>query len=251
MSGRGGALVTGAARRIGRALALTAAEAGYDVAIHARAADEDADGLAAEIVASGRRAAVVTADLADAERVAGLVAQAADAIGPLTLLVNSASVFEDDRIGHLDAGQWDAALAINLRAPVFLAQAFVAQLPEGAEGLVVNLLDQRVLKPDPRFFSYGLSKAALWAATRTLAQALAPRVRVNGIGPGPTLPSVHQTEADFATEARATPLGRRATPGDIAQALRYLIEARQVTGQIIVVDAGQHLGWRTPDIPED
>jgi NAD(P)-dependent dehydrogenase (short-subunit alcohol dehydrogenase family) len=251
VSGRGGALVTGGARRIGRAVALAAAEAGYDVAIHCRASEAEADELAGRIQGMGRRAAVVTADLAGMAQVQALASEAAEAVGPLTLLVNNASIFQDDRIGSLEPELWDAQMAVNLRAPVLLAQAFAAQLPDGAEGLIVNLLDQRVLKPDPRFFSYGLSKAALWTATRTLAQALAPRIRVNGIGPGPTLPSIHQTPEAFAEEAKAVLLERRAAPEDIAQALRYLIEARQVTGQMIAVDGGQHLAWRTPDIPED
>jgi NAD(P)-dependent dehydrogenase (short-subunit alcohol dehydrogenase family) len=248
LADRRAALITGGARRIGRALALAAADAGYDIVIHCRASEAEADQLAQEIAARGRRAAVVNADLASTAEVQSLVPEASAALGPITLLVNNASIFQDDRIGGLDADQWDAQMAVNLKAPVLLAQAFAAQLPEGEEGLIVNLLDQRVLKPDPRFFSYGLSKAALWTATRTLAQALAPRIRVNGIGPGPTLPSIHQTPESFAAEAAAVPLQRRATPEAIAQALRYLIAAPLVTGQMIAVDGGQHLAWRTPDI---
>ncbi len=243
---RGVALVTGAPRRIGRALALAAAEAGYDLAIHARAIDGDARALADTADAMGRRTVLMEADLRDLEAPADLVAWAQDALGPLTLLVNNASLFEDDRLETLTAETWDAHLDANLRAPIFLAQAFAAQAPEGS--LIVNMLDQRVLKPTPQFFSYALGKAALWHATQMMAQALAPRVRVNGIGPGPTLPSIHQSAAEFAAEAANTPLKRRATPEEIAGALRYLIDARSVTGQMIAVDGGQHLAWRTPDI---
>ena len=174
--------------------------------------------------------------------------EAAAALGPLTVLVNNASVFLDDRVGALGRETWDAHLEVNLRAPLVLAEAFAAQAPDGS--CIVNLLDQRVLRPNPQFFSYAVSKAGLWFATRTLAQALAPRIRVNGVGPGPTLPSIHQSPAQFEAEATHTPLGRRATPRDIAAAVLYLIDAPGVTGQMIAVDGGQHLAWRTPDIVE-
>ncbi|HLI67543.1 MAG TPA: SDR family oxidoreductase [Caulobacteraceae bacterium] len=246
MADRGGALITGAARRIGRALALTAAEAGYAVAIHHRHSDAEAHNLAEDIEASGRRAAILSADLADPAACARLVAEAAEATGGLSLLVNNASIFDDDRIGTLTPATWDAHMAANLRAPVLLAQAFAAQASDG--GLIVNILDQRVWRPTPQFFSYAVSKAALWQATRMLAQALAPKIRVNGIGPGPTLPSAHQSIADFDAEARNVPLGHHTTPEEIAAALAYLIDARSVTGQMIAVDAGQHLAWRTPDV---
>ncbi len=243
---RGAALITGAPRRIGRVLALAAVEAGYDVALHARAIDDDARSLADAAAAAGRQSVLMEADLGDPRAPADLVGWAQDALGPLTLLVNNASLFEDDRIDTLTEESWSAHMNANLRAPIFLAQAFAAQAPAGS--LIVNIIDQRVLRPTPQFFSYALSKAALWEATRTMAQGLAPRVRVNGIGPGPTLPSIHQSAAQFAAEAANIPLQRRATPDDIAQALRYLIDARSVTGQMIAVDGGQHLGWRTPDI---
>lgn len=248
---RGAALVTGAARRIGRALALEAAAAGYDVAVHHLHSEDEANALCAEIEARGRRAVTLAADLQSATETSTLVRRAAAALGPVTLLVNNASLFEDDRIGDLTCQGYDTHMEVNLRAPVLLAQAFSQALPDGREGLIINLLDQRVWKPTPQFFSYALSKSALWAATRTLAQALAPRIRVNGIGPGPTLPSIHQSEADFAAEAAAVPLAARATPEDIAQAMRYLIDARRVTGQMIAVDGGQHLAWRTPDVLGD
>jgi NAD(P)-dependent dehydrogenase (short-subunit alcohol dehydrogenase family) len=247
VTSRGAALVTGAGRRIGQALALEAARAGYDVAVHHRGAPDEAAETVAAIQALGRRAIAVSAELSDEAQVAGLIARTAQ-LGPLTLLVNSASSFNDDRVGALDRALWDAHLETNLRAPIVLAEAFAAALPEGAEGLIVNIVDQRVWRPNPQFFSYSLSKAGLWWATQTLAQALAPRIRVNAIGPGPTLPSVHQAPGEFEAEAAGTLLQRHANPDDLAAALRYLIDARAVTGQMIAVDAGQHLAWRTPDI---
>jgi len=243
-----GALVTGAPRRIGRFLALTAAEAGYDVAIHARAIDADVESLIAEIADKGRNASAVVGDLSEPAAPARLVAEARDALGPLTLLVNNASLFHDDRLESLTAAGFDAHIGANLRAPILLSQAFADQVPADAHALIVNILDQRVWKPTPQYFSYAVSKAALWEATQMMAQALAPRIRVNGIGPGPTLPSIHQTNETFAAEAAGVLMQRHAGPEDIAHALRYLIDARSVTGQMIAVDAGQHLAWRTPDI---
>jgi NAD(P)-dependent dehydrogenase (short-subunit alcohol dehydrogenase family) len=241
MPERGWALVTGAARRIGRALALSAARAGYDIVVHHHLSDAAETVRAVE--ALGRQARAASADLADADACRALAGG-----GELRLLVNSASRFDDDRIATLAAASWDAAMATNLRAPVLLAQAFAAALPADAQGLIVNVVDQRVLKPTPQFFSYAVSKAGLWAATRMLAQGLAPRIRVNAIAPGPTLRSVHQAEGEFEAEAGAAPLGHGATPDEIGAALAYLIDARSVTGQMIAVDGGQHLAWRTPDI---
>jgi len=247
MTGPGWALITGASRRIGRALALAAAQSGYDVAVHGRA-EESAQKTVQAVRELGRSAVSLIGDLTDAAACAALVTGAPAAP---TLLVNCASLFEDDRIQSLDVGNWDAIMATNLRAPVLLAQAFAAALPAGREGLIVNVIDQRVWRLNPRFFSYTISKAALWTATQTLAQALAPRIRVNAIGPGPTLPSIHQSAETFAAEAAATPLARAVAPGEIARALVFLIEARSVTGQMIAVDAGQHLAWRTPDVLAD
>jgi NAD(P)-dependent dehydrogenase (short-subunit alcohol dehydrogenase family) len=246
MTGRGGALVTGAARRIGRSLALEAARAGYSVLVHHHHSADDAEEVCAEIEAMGGHAHALAADLDDAEALPALIDEARAAIGPLSLLVNNASRFEDDRIETLTAASWDAHMAANFRAPVLLCQAFARQAPAGA--LIVNIIDQRVLRPTPQFFSYALSKAGLWDATRMMAQALAPNIRVNGIGPGPTLPSTYQSAEDFAAEADAIPLQQRTTPEEIAHALTYLIEATSVTGQIIAVDGGQHLAWRTPDV---
>jgi NAD(P)-dependent dehydrogenase (short-subunit alcohol dehydrogenase family) len=250
--GRGAALVTGGARRIGRALVLTLVEAGYAVAIHHREDCADADALVAGIAAGGGRAALVRADLAHEAETAGLIDAAVAAVGPLTLLVNNASLFRDDRVGGLSRESWDAHMEANLRAPIVLSETFAAQVPgEAADPSILNLLDQRVWKPNPQFFTYTLSKAALWTATRMLAQALAPRVRVNANGPGPTLSNPIHGEAGLAAEAASTPLERGAKVEDICAAARYLIDARAVTGQMIAVDAGQHLAWKTPDILGD
>ena len=253
MTARGAALVTGGARRIGRALAHCLAEAGYAVGIHYLTSSDDAERLAAEIVAKGGHAAALRADLTRETEAAGLIDAAAGALGSLTLLVNNASVFRDDRAGGLSRATWDAHMEANLRAPIVLSEAFAAQAPNGpdADPLILNLLDQRVWRPNPQFFSYTLSKVALWTATRMLAQALAPQVRVNGIGPGPTLPNPMQGEGGLAAEIAAVPLGRRTELSDICAAARYLIDARAVTGQMIAVDGGQHLAWKTPDVLGD
>jgi NAD(P)-dependent dehydrogenase (short-subunit alcohol dehydrogenase family) len=241
MASRGWALVTGAAQRIGRALALTAARAGYDVVVHHHRSG--AGDTVQAIEALGREARPAEADLADAAACRALAGG-----GELRLLVNCASLFDDDRITSLTAAGWDAAMSANLRAPVLLAQAFANALPADAGGLIVNIIDQRVLRPTPQFFSYAVSKAALWAATPMLAQGLAPRIRVNAIAPGPTLRSIHQSQATFDAEREAVLLGHGATPEEIGAALAYLIDAKSVTGQMIAVDGGQHLAWRTPDI---
>jgi NAD(P)-dependent dehydrogenase (short-subunit alcohol dehydrogenase family) len=238
---RGVALVTGGARRIGRALVRACAQAGYDVAIHCRAVDDDAQAAAAEVRSLGRKASLHACDLRREAETAPLIGEIEAELGIVTLLVNNASVFEDDSFTAMNRASWDAHLETNLRAPMVLAQAFARRLPADRPGLIVNLLDQRVLVPAPDFFSYSLSKSALWDATRMLARALAPQIRVNGIGPGPVLRSVHQTEAEFAAEAKAAPLSKAVDPGEIGQALAYLIDATSVTGQMIAVDAGQHL----------
>lgn len=241
------ALVTGGAQRIGRAIVLALARAGYALAIHARVSRAEADALCAAIAAAGGQAHSVLADLGDHDAVLGLVSTAAAAIGPLTLLVNNAALFEPDEIGKLDRNCFDRQFAVNLRAPLFLVQAFAAQAPDGADASVVNLLDQRVYKPTPHFLTYGLTKSALHTATTTLAQALAPRLRVNAVAPGPTLPSQRQDAASFARQAQAVPLGRGPSPEEIADAVLYLANARSVTGVTIAVDGGQRLAWQTPD----
>jgi len=252
------ALVTGASRRLGRAMALALAARGHDVAIHYATSATDADDLVAEITAMGRHAVALQADLVIEAEVTPLIGRAADALGgPLTLLVNNASIFEYDRLGSMTRQSWDRHLESNLRAPVVLTEAFAAQAPHAlrdtaeepvAQALVVNLIDQRVLKPTPEFASYTIAKMGLWAFTRTAAQALAPDVRVNAIGPGPTLQGARQTAEHFARQRAATVLQRGAGPGDITAALNFLIEASSVTGQMICVDGGQHLGWQTPDV---
>ncbi len=245
---KGVALVTGAGRRIGSVVALRLAEAGYDVALHASARSRDeAEALAASLIAKGARSCVLTGDLADAGRCATLIAEARGRLGPLGLLVNNAAVFEADSPDEIDPGVWDRHFAVNLRAPVMLGSDFAAQANEGAA--IVNLIDQRVLRPTPQYFSYTLAKSALWTATRTMAQAYAARgVRVNAVGPGPVLPNAGEGEAGFNREVAGVPLHRAVDPDEIAAAILYLAEARSVTGQMIAVDAGQHLGWRTPDV---
>jgi len=240
------ALVTGAGRRIGAVVAAELARAGFDVAVHYGRSAEDARRTADTVRAFGRRAAVLEADLTREAEVLDLVPRAIAELGPLELLVNNASVFLEDGWDGEERAVWDAHLEVNLRAPLTLARMFAGATAGSAS--IVNIIDQRVLKPTPEFFSYSISKAGLWFATRTLAQALAPRIRVNAVGPGPTLASIHQTPEDFAAEAAGVLLERRATPEEIAKAVLYLVDAPSVTGQMIAVDAGQHLGWRTPDV---
>lgn len=240
----GTALITGGGRRIGRAIALALVGAGYSVVLHAHRSRGEAEKLAGEIETSGGRASVVLADLADHAALSGLVPAAA-ALGPLTLLVNNAGAFEPDDIETLERAGFERTFAINLAAPLFLSQAFAKQALEGSS--IVNVIDQRVFKPTPRFLSYTLSKSALDTATVTLAQALAPRLRVNAVAPGPTLPSPRQTQAQFAAQAASLPLKIGPSPQDIASAVVYLAGATSVTGVTIAVDGGQHVAWRTPD----
>jgi NAD(P)-dependent dehydrogenase (short-subunit alcohol dehydrogenase family) len=235
------ALVTGGAHRIGRAIVLALAGAGYKVAIHANRSRAASEELRARVVADGGRAAVVTADLSDHAAVLGLVPAAAAAVGPLTLLVNNAAEFEPDEIGELERDRFDRHVAVNLRAPLFLAQAFAGQA--GAGGAIVNLLDQRVLRPTPRFLSYGLAKSGLHTATTLLAQALAPRLRVNAVAPGPTLPNARQSAEAFARYSGAMPLGHGPTPEEVADVVLFLARAQNITGETIAVDGGQHIDW--------
>lgn len=242
------ALVTGGAKRIGRSIVERLARDGYAVAIHCHNSETDARDLAAQIDIKGGQATVVTGDLAESRAVGALIGEAAQALGPVTLLVNNASVFEPDDIHTLTPEQWDRHFAVNLRTPAFLARDLARQLPADREGCIVNIIDQRVWKLNPQFFSYTLTKAALLTATKTMAQALAPRIRVNAIGPGPTLMSARQGEDDFARQCEALPLGEVITPEEIADAVVFLAQARGVTGQMIAVDGGQHLVWQTPDV---
>jgi len=235
------ALITGAARRIGRAIALDLAAHGWGVGVHYRNSRTEAEALAAEISTGGGKAAALGGDLSNFDDVQTLIGRCAEALGQPTCLVNNASEFFLDTIGSVTSQGWDTHLDINLKAPVFLAQALYASLPEGTEGNVINLIDQRVWRPTPDFFSYTISKAGLWTATQTLAQAMAPRVRVNAIGPGPVLQSIHQTETDFASERQSTLLGRGPSLGEIAAAVRFILATPSMTGQMIALDGGQHL----------
>jgi NAD(P)-dependent dehydrogenase (short-subunit alcohol dehydrogenase family) len=241
-------LITGAAQRIGRALALAFAADGWRIGLHCNSSRRQAEELAAEIAQVGGKAAVLPGDLANFADVDRLVPACTAALGPPTCLINNASTFVFDDIASLDPEVWDRQLAVNLKAPVFLARAFATALPEGASGNIVNIVDQRVWKPTPRFFSYAASKAALWNVTRTLAQALAPRIRVNAIGPGPVLKSALQTDEEFRRQCEATILHRGTTPDEIAAAIRFILAAPAMTGQMIALDGGQHLAWDTPDV---
>lgn len=242
------ALITGAALRIGRAIAIDLASRGWAVAIHHNRSQEEAEELVRSIKERGGEAIALRADICDHAAVSTLLPACRDALGAPVLLVNNASHFSFDDVATLTAETWQEQIDLHVRAPVFLSRDFAKALPAGEKGCIVNILDQRVWKPTPQFFSYAISKAALWQATLMSAQALAPRIRVNGIGPGPTLRSIHQAEGEFDAEAQRVPLGHGASPDEIAAALLYLIDARSVTGQMIAVDGGQHLAWLTPDI---
>jgi NAD(P)-dependent dehydrogenase (short-subunit alcohol dehydrogenase family) len=242
-------LVTGAGKRVGRAIALMLGREGWDVAVHYRRSRDEAEAVVRDIVAGGRRAVAVSADLAREEETAALVTRAATALGPLGCLVNNASVFEDDLALTATRASWDRHLETNLRAPFLLMQGFARQLPADAQGAIVNLLDQRVWSLTPYFISYTLSKAGLWALTQSMALALAPRIRVNGIGPGPTLPSPRQSEAQFQRQQALMPLGHGTSPEEIAEAVRFILGARAMTGQMIALDGGQHLGWSQASRP--
>jgi NAD(P)-dependent dehydrogenase (short-subunit alcohol dehydrogenase family) len=241
-------LVTGAARRLGRAIALDLAGAGWNVAIHYNASAAEAEATAAEARQAGVKTATLQADLSREDQISHLIARAAKEIGPLTALINSASLFENDDWQSATRQSWDAHMETNLRAPMKLSQDFARQLPKGAPGNIINVIDQRVLKPTPQFLSYSLSKAGLYWLTTTMAQALGPAIRVNAVGPGPTLRNARQSESDFARQREATILGRGADPSDVCAAIRYLLDAPAVTGQMIAVDGGQHLIWQTPDV---
>lgn len=241
-----GALITGGARRIGRAMAQALAAEGYRVAVHYNTSGNEAEKLVEEICASGGEAAVLQADLASETQTQTLVGRAAQLVGPLGVLINNASIFEDDDVATADRRSWDAHLEPNLRAPLVLAQRFAENLGEECCGTVINMIDGRVMNPKPGHLSYGVSKAGLLWLTRTLAQELAPRVRVNAIGPGPTLPVRGQSDAEFAARQAQLPLGTGPSLEEICAALNFLIGSRSVTGQIIALDGGDHLGWSQP-----
>jgi len=240
------ALVTGAAHRIGRAVALDLAAQGFDVAIHYNRSRDAAAALAAEIERGGRRAALLDADLSVENHTAALIGRAAAALGPVGCLVNNASRFDLDVWDTATRESWDTHMETNLRAPFLLSQEMARSLPESAAGVIVNLIDQRVWNLTPYFLTYTLSKTGLWTLTQTLALALAPRIRVNAIGPGPTLRSERQSEAQFRMQWDATPLQHGATPEEIAAGVRFILAAPAMTGQMIALDGGEHLGWAQP-----
>ena len=252
------ALVTGGAKRLGRAMALYLAGRGYDVAVHYASSDKAAEDTAAAIRAMGRRAAPLQADLLDEAQTAALVGRAIEALGgPLTCLINNASIFEYDRVDTVTRQSWDRHFESNLRAPFVLMQHMARHAPTAeqdenneprARAMVLNMIDQRVRKLTPEFMSYTLAKSALWTLTQTAAQGLAPHIRVNAIGPGPTLQGARQSDGHFARQRANTVLGRGADEADICAALGYFLDSPGVTGQLLCVDGGQHLGWQTPDV---
>lgn len=254
----GAALITGAAKRLGRAMALELAGRGWSVAIHYNTSRGEAEQTSADALEAGAPAApLLQADLTVEDQTRALVPRAVETLGaPLTLLVNNASLFVFDTVSNATRESWDRNIESNLRAPFVLSQFFAGQCPRASElngepvasGLIVNMLDQRVRRLTPNYMSYTVAKMGLWGLTRTLAQALAPRIRVNAIGPGPTLPSGAQSEEQFRTQRAAIPLERSGDPEDICAALRFLVASKAVTGQMIAVDGGQHLAWRTPDV---
>lgn len=235
-------LITGAARRIGRAIALDLAANGWAVAVHYNSSKDEAASVASEIEADGGRVATLSADLADEAQVQTLVERAVAEIGPITCLINNASLFEKDTVKTATRDTWDRHMEINLRAPFALIQTFSRQLPAGMPGNVINVIDQRVWNPDADFTTYTLSKVGLWGLTRTMARALAPDIRVNAIGPGPTLPHVGQSDEDFTRQWASTPLARQVALEDICHGVRYILGAAAMTGQMIALDAGEHLG---------
>lgn len=243
-------LVTGGARRMGRAITEDLARHGYAVAIHADRSIEEAEALAESLNRDGMTAAAVQANLLDPEQVGALVARAADALGPVIGLVNNASIFEKDTADTFLPETFDRHFGIHVRAPSILSAALLRQLPADREGLIVNIIDQRVWKLTPHFYSYTLSKAALWTATQTLAQAYAPRVRVNAIGPGPSFKSERQAQADFDRQVAGVPLKRGPAPCEFGRTIRFLFDTPSITGQMIALDGGQHLAWETPDVAE-
>jgi NAD(P)-dependent dehydrogenase (short-subunit alcohol dehydrogenase family) len=237
------ALVTGAALRLGRAIALDLAKRGWWIGVHHRTSAAEADALVAEIERIGSKAVALQADLTKQNELRGLVRACAETLGSPICLINNAARFEWDTIETLDWADWQAELDVNLRAPIFLTQEFARNLPEDASGCVINMIDQRVWRLTPEFFSYTIAKSALWTATRTLAQALAPRIRVNAVGPGPVLKNRWQSDAEFEAECFKTPLGRRATVEEVCSTIRFLLDTPSVTGQMIALDSGQHLAW--------
>ena len=236
------ALITGAGRRIGRAIALDLASAGWQVAIHYFRSKCEAEVVVKEIEAAGGQASSFSADLGEPGSSAQLITNVRNALGPITCLINNASIFERDTVLTATKETWDQHMDLNLWAPFQLAQSLVGQMPEDSKGSIINIIDQRVWNLTPEFTTYTLSKVGLWGLTQILARALAPKVRVNGIGPGPTLQSVHQSVDAFAEEWAAMPLKRRVLPEEVASAVRFILDSPSITGQMIAIDSGQHMG---------
>lgn len=236
------ALVTGAGRRIGRAIVLDLARAGWSLAVHYHRSKDEAHSLVSEVSDAGGTAIALNADLGDDQQATNLLPSAEAAIGKITCLINNASTFERDSVKTATRKTWDLHMEVNLRAPFLLSQAFLQALPNEICGNIINIIDQRVWNLTPDFTTYTLSKAGLWGLTQILARALAPKVRVNGIGPGPTLQSIHQSAEKFTEEWAAQPLARQVKPEDICRAMRFILESPAVTGQMVAIDAGQHMG---------
>ncbi len=243
-------LITGAARRIGRAIAQKLAADGWAIGVHYNDSDTDARDLVESIQADGGRAESIKADLLDEIQVLELLAKTKESLGVVGCLINNAAVFEKDTIHTVSRETWDRHMHVNLMAPLLLTQSFARELPDDTDGNIINVLDQRVWNLSPGFLSYTLSKSALWTLTQTAAMALAPRIRVNAIGPGPTMPSTHQSDAQFQKQCDSLPLKHGATPEEIAEAVKFILDAPAITGQMIAVDGGQHLGWTTGAAPD-
>ena len=242
----GATLITGAARRIGRAIAIELGRRGRPIAVHYGASKVAAEDTVGEIERAGGRAVALGANFAREEEVRALLPAVEAALGPVDCLINNAAAFERDSVASVTRESWDAHMETNLRAPFVLIQAVADRLPDGWSGNVINILDERVWNPTPHFVSYTLSKSGLWALTQTMALALAPRIRVNGIGPGPTLPSPRQSDEQFARQQAMMPLGRGTTPEEICAAVQFILATPAMTGQMIALDGGQHLGWAQP-----
>ena len=247
---RGVALVTGSAKRIGKAIAADLAENGFTVAIHANTSLDEAESFAAELRQKGFEAAAFKADLRDIGETTKLLRDVTATLGPASILVNNASIFREDTVTGFDPDTWNAHFDVHVRAPSILTAEFDYQLPQGMPGLVVNIIDQRVWALTPRFYSYTLSKSALWTATQTMAQALAPRIRVNAIGPGPSMQSARQTPEDFQAQVDALLMKTGPRPEDFGRTIRFLFDTPSITGQMVALDGGQHLAWQTPDVAE-
>ena len=239
------ALVTGGAQRIGQAVALALAGLGFDVAVHCHTSRDAGAATCEAIQRLGRHSALLCADLADEAQTAALLPRATAALGRIGVLINNASPFERDEWSDATRGSWDAHIEPGLRAPFVLMQNFARELPDTAEGVVINMLDQRVWSLTPHFVSYTVAKAGLWTLTRSMALALAPRIRVNGIGPGPALPNTRQTAEQFAQQCASTPLRRGTSPDEIARAVVAILALPAMTGQMLALDGGQHMQWQS------